>query len=267
MTLIDARHLDGVSETALITLYQRTTEARRADGIIDDPMAIALQDSLDYDYHHFGRTHQGIALRALTFDKVTREYLSAHPRATVVALAEGLQTSFWRVDNGTLSWLTVDLDPVVRLRRQLLPASDRLRYRAQSAFDYSWMDEVDSTQGVLITAEGLFMYMQRAPVFDLIAECARRFAGGWMMFDTIPRIMSTFTRRGVRLSKHYRVPPMAFSLTANQYDELYRIDGVRSVREVSPPAGRGIPMKWTPNFYGPSFLARFRAPNTVIEFG
>lgn len=90
MAAIDARHLDGVSETALITLRQRAVEAARPDGVIDDPMAVVVYESLDYDYHHFGRTHQGIALRALTFDNVSNEYLADHPRATVVALAEGL---------------------------------------------------------------------------------------------------------------------------------------------------------------------------------
>lgn len=76
------------------SLHQRATEAARPDGIIDDPMAIALQDRLDYDYQDFGRTHRTTALRALVFDAVTRDYLAGHPRATVVALAEGLQTSF-----------------------------------------------------------------------------------------------------------------------------------------------------------------------------
>lgn len=75
-------------ETALLTLHQRATEAARTDGILDDPMAISLHASVDYDFAHFGRTHQATALRALIFDKATREYLDYHPCATVVALAE-----------------------------------------------------------------------------------------------------------------------------------------------------------------------------------
>ncbi|MBY0443230.1 MAG: class I SAM-dependent methyltransferase, partial [Mycobacteriaceae bacterium] len=169
MPVVDARHLDGISETALLTLYQRAAEAARPDGIIDDPMAIVLRDSLDYDYPHFGRTHQGIALRALAFDNASREYLAKYPRATVVALADGLQTSFWRLDNGELTWLSVDLAPIVRLRQQLLPVSERLHSCAQSALVHSWMDQVDATHGVLITAEGLFQYLERDVVFDLIA--------------------------------------------------------------------------------------------------
>src|SRR6185437_3755357 len=233
MAVVDGRHLDGISETALLTLHQRATEAARPDGLIVDPMAIALRDSIDYDYHHFGRMHQATALRALAFDNGSREYLAAHPRATVIALAEGLQTSFWRLDNGELTWLSVDLEPIVRLRRQLLPASNRLRYCAQSALDYSWMDQVDDTNGVLITAEGLLQYLQRDAVFGLIAACAKRFPGGRLVFDSIPWLLSEYSRRrGFRLSEHYTAPPMPFWFTANQYDELLAIAGVRAVREL-----------------------------------
>lgn len=47
----------------------------------------------------------------------------------------------------------------MRLRQRLLPRSERLSHCAQSALDYSWMDRVDDSAGVLITAEGLFQYL------------------------------------------------------------------------------------------------------------
>ena len=62
----DATSLTGVSETALLTLRSRANEARRPDGIIDDPMAIRLMDSIDYDFAKFGsHARQDIALRLL----------------------------------------------------------------------------------------------------------------------------------------------------------------------------------------------------------
>lgn len=267
--VVDARHLGGISETALLTLHQRATEAARPDGIIDDPMAIALHGSLDYDYQHFGRTHQATAWRALAFDNATREYLDTHPRATVVALAEGLQTSFWRLDNGELTWLSVDLTPIVRLRRQLLPGSNRLRHCAQSAFDISWMDQVDGANGVLITAEGLFQYLERGVVFELIAACAKRFPGGQLVFDSVPWFLSAYSRRcGIKLSKHYTAPPMPFWFTARQYDELRAVPGIRAVRELPAPTGRGRFLQWSTRLlYGTPRLDRLRAPTTLVEFG
>ena len=127
----DGSSLTGVSETALLTLLVRATEARRPDSVIDDPMAIKLVDSIDFDFGKFGFTRrQDMALRALTFDRYTRRYLVDHPSATVVALAEGLQTSFYRLDASDLGdqfrWLTVDLPPIIELRERLLPPSDRM---------------------------------------------------------------------------------------------------------------------------------------------
>lgn len=60
--------LTGVSETALLTLNARAAEARRRDAIIDDPMAVALVESIDFDFAKFGPTGQGFALRARAFD-------------------------------------------------------------------------------------------------------------------------------------------------------------------------------------------------------
>ena len=54
--------LSGVSETALLTLNARAREARRQDSLIDDPMAVALVDSIDFDFAKFGPSRQGIAL-------------------------------------------------------------------------------------------------------------------------------------------------------------------------------------------------------------
>jgi O-methyltransferase involved in polyketide biosynthesis len=112
--------LSGVSETALLTLNARAREARRQDPIIADPMAVALVDAIEFDFAKFGPTRQDIALRARAIDIAAQSYLSQHPSATVVALAEGLQTSFWRLDaalpDGQFRWLTVDLPPIVDVR-------------------------------------------------------------------------------------------------------------------------------------------------------
>jgi O-methyltransferase involved in polyketide biosynthesis len=238
--------LTGVSETALLTLQVRAQEARRPDAIIDDPMAIQLVDAIEFDFAKFGHTRrQDMAVRALAFDRATRRYLIDHPAATVVALAEGLQTSFHRVgatDVGDqFRWLTVDLPPVTKLREQLLPASDRVTVCSQSALDYGWMDLVDTDEGVFITAEGLLMYLQPTEAMGLITECARRFPGGQMMFDLPPSWFAKLARLGgLRTSLRYRIPPMPFGLSASKAAELVDVvPGIRAVHDVPYPAGRG----------------------------
>jgi O-methyltransferase involved in polyketide biosynthesis len=140
MAVISGDALDGVSATTLWTLHNRGTEAKRSDGVIRDPWAVTLFDSISYDYLKFGKPNQSHGLRAAAFDGAIREYLTSHPKASVVALAEGLQTSFWRLDAvgcaDELTWYSVDLPPVMALRKQLLPRDDRIVELAQSALDH-----------------------------------------------------------------------------------------------------------------------------------
>ena len=241
----DGTVLTGVSETALMTLQVRASEARRPDSIIDDPMAILLADSIDYDFTKFGfARRQDMAVRALGYDRQTRRYLLDHPKATVVALAEGLQTSFYRLDVSDVGhefrWLTVDLPPMVDLRRKLLPPSGRVELCAQSALDFSWMDRVDTDHGVFVTAEGLLMYLQPAEALALITECARRVPGGQMMFDLPPSGFAALSRRGMRTSLRYRVPPMPFSLSVSEAADLVNtVPGIRAVHDLPHAEGRG----------------------------
>ena len=178
---VDTGMLTGVSETALLTLNGRAYQANHPDAIIEDPMAIKLVDSIDFDFDKFGRKGQEMALRSLAVDRCAIAYLGIHPKATVVALAEGFQTSFWRLDSALpdadFHWVSVDLPPVIALRERLLPPSPRITNLAQSALDYTWMDSVDDTHGVFITAEGLLMYLQPDEAMGLITQCAKRFPG------------------------------------------------------------------------------------------
>ncbi len=203
-------------------------------------MAVKLFQSIEYDYLKFGPPTMYHPLRAVAFDNQVRSYLSEHPRAAVVAIAEGLQTSFWRVDNGELTWYSIDLPPVIDLRDNLLPRNERIVPIAMSGFDPGWMDMVDATDGIFITVEGLFMYLEPEEVLGLIAACAKRFPGGRMMFDNHPPWVSRRTMHGLRLSNRYITPPMPFALSAEECAALTSIDGVAVSRDVDIPPGRGI---------------------------
>jgi O-methyltransferase involved in polyketide biosynthesis len=270
---IDAGQLGGVSETALMTLNGRAHQAGLPGAILHDPMAIKLVDSIDFDFDKFGRKGQEMALRSLAVDSCAVDYLRAHPKATVVALAEGFQTSFWRVSDAIgdpqFHWVSVDLPPVIELRERLLPPSPRITALAQSALDYRWMDRVDAGDGVFITAEGLLMYLQPHEAMDLIVQCAKRFPGGQMFFDLPPTMVKKLAPKGMRSSKHYRVPPMPFSLSTVQLADLVNtVPGIKAVHDIPMPKGRGFffnvvwPAIW---HFGPT--KRFRGAYTLLEFG
>lgn len=251
--------LDGVPETALLTLYCRAAEARRPDALLADPMAVGLVDAIDYPFGerfahtwHGGVVRHGVVARALCFDAAVRRFLAEHPGGTVVALGEGFETEFWRVDNGSVRWLTVDLPRTVELRRGLLPEDPRVRLVGASALDASWLDEVDPADGVLVTAQGLLMYLQPAQVYHLIASCAGRLPGGAMLFDTLPHWWGPLA--APRAYRGFRLPPMPWALDVDEQPRLRALHpNVASVEDLELPAGRGP-------VYGPLRRVMLRGP-------
>ncbi|MDZ4269737.1 MAG: class I SAM-dependent methyltransferase, partial [Mycobacterium sp.] len=187
--------------------------------------------------------------------------------------AEGLQTSFWRLSsalpNPEFRWVTVDFPQIINLRERLLPPSPRIANLAQSALDYTWMDTVDTSNGVFITAEGLLMYLQPDEAMGLITECARRFPGGQMIFDLPPVLVKKFAPKGMRASRRYRVPPMPFSLSASQLADLAgTVPGIRAVHDLPMPKGRGLVFeKVFPAFWQLKLTKQFRGAYTLLEFG
>ena len=158
--------------------------------------------------------------------------------------------------------------PVIALRERLLPPSPRITNIAQSALDFSWMDRIDTGDGVFITAEGLLMYLQPEEAMALIGECAARFPGGQMFFDLPPTIVKKVAPNGLRASKHYRVPPMPFSLSINQLRDLIgKVPGLKTVRDVPMPAGRGFMFKTAfPAFWDFGPMKPFRGVYALLEF-
>ena len=227
--------LAGVPETLLWTLWHRAIESRRDDAVLDDPKALELVDEIDYPFAErfgeIGLIAQWQALRAKRFDIEIRRFLAAHPDGTVVALGEGLETQFWRVDNGRVRWLTVDVPETIEVRERLLSHGERQTVLAQSAFDETWMDAVDAANGVLITAQGLLMYFEYADVERLVAAMRRRFPGGTLIFDAVRGALAKRSRepRG----DGYQPPPW-----------LWAIDGAKrralGAERLRLPRGRGV---------------------------
>lgn len=240
--------LQGVPETLLWTLYHRATEARRPDAVIEDPRAVELLTAIEYPFQaRFGPAGgpqaQWQALRARTFDEAVRRFLADRPGGTVVALGEGLETGFWRVDDGRVRWLTVDLPQTLAVRRELLGDDPpRRRSVACSATDERWMDEVDPSRGVLVTAQGLLMYLERAEVDALVDALARRFPGAAFVFDTAPRWFALLAQRGLlRTPTGYVAPRMPWGWDALERRRFLRAHpGIAELRELPLPGGRGL---------------------------
>lgn len=235
--------LGGVPETALWTLRNRAEEALRADAVLVDDEAVRLYRSLGTsagDLSRFGALSQTHPLRALAFDTAVRDFLTRHPGRPVVALGEGLQTSYWRLGRPEVAWFSIDVADMVAVQERVLPPEPAITRLGMSALAREWQEMVPPGPA-MITAEGLFMYLPREQVHALIADLAQRFPGGRLIYDSIPRWFSRKTMSGsVQLTDGYTAPPMPHSQTVSQAARLPRqIAGVATATDVLVPPGRG----------------------------
>ena len=72
-------------------------------------------------------------------DRFIRAFLERRPDGVIVQLGCGLETAYYRCDNGRTRWYAVDLSHVVEYRRALLPEPERETYLAGDAFAEDWI--------------------------------------------------------------------------------------------------------------------------------
>lgn len=238
--------LGGVPETLLWNLYHRALAAREPGRVLDDPKAIELVESIDYPFDKLAdRTGYAAgwhAWRVRRFDDEVRRFVGQHPEGTVVALGEGLETQFWRVDNGAIQWLTVDLPEAVAAREQLLADGPRQHTLACSALDdRCWTRDVDPSRGLLITAQGLLMYFDRPEVDRLVRLCGRRFPGSELIFDAVPEwMLRASERRRARRQDEYEPPAWEWGLSAAERRRLAALPEVADLHEPPLPRRGGL---------------------------
>lgn len=181
--------LVGVSETLLIPLHYRVEHSRSGNSAFKDEMAEGFHDAIDYDWDKFqGQLlARAIAVRTEILDTHVTAFIGEHSDALILNLGCGLDTRFYRLDNGTIVWIEIDLPLVIAFRKKLgEPSSPRHRLQAGSVLDEGWVDEVCQygSRPVMLVAEGLLPYFTEEQHKLIFGYLARRFPGQQMLFQT-----------------------------------------------------------------------------------
>lgn len=176
-------------ETLLIPLY---TKAQPGNPIFFDPKAQDILNQVDYDFTRLRVPYKTVILicqRAKKMDAVSRDFLAQQPSGVVLHLGCGLDNRFWRVDNGKVDWYDLDMPPVIELRKQFFPVSDRYHLIASSVTDLGWMALVKAAnRPVLVVVEGLLMYLSEVEVKHLLLQLHDTFPGCRLIADVFSRM-------------------------------------------------------------------------------
>jgi O-methyltransferase involved in polyketide biosynthesis len=191
--------LSGISASMLGCLWGRAQLSKEYSSLFYDEKAIELVEKIDYDFSTSDVPFEDMwfnisrkvnlpefglfTLRAKQFDEKAKTYVAEHPNASVVNIGAGLDTTFYRIDNGTIHWYDLDLPAVIDVRRQLLPETNRVTYIAKSLFDPSWCKDINTDNGVFMIAGGIFMWFEKSQVQQFFSMLADNFPDGEIVFN------------------------------------------------------------------------------------
>lgn len=181
---------NSVQETLIIPLYGRRLAMELYPENFRDHECMKLFERIDYDFPKQGKimAKAGAIMsttRQYDLVSVCREYLAKHPRACVVNLGCGLDTTFRQVDNGTAKGYNIDFPDAIAVRNELLPETEREKNVAGDLNDISWFDRIDydPQEGAVFFASGVFYYFKTDEVRRLFCKMSEHFAGGKLAFD------------------------------------------------------------------------------------
>mgnify|MGYP005846454589 CR=1 FL=1 len=202
-------NLKNVQRTLLLPLWGRAKLTKTGNPILSDPKAVEIVDQIiEYDFESVEKIfteffNVGWITRAKMFDETIKTFLSKHPRATIINLGAGLDTTFFRVDNGLLHWYDLDLPEVIEIRTKIIPERDRSKCIAKSLFDPGWIEEISTNRhDVLFLAGGVLFYFNETEVKELFRLLADSFPGGEIVFDTVSEFSIPIVNKGLKEAGH-----------------------------------------------------------------
>lgn len=184
----DVSKLTEAQSTLLMPLWARAMESRHESPLISDSKAVEMVASLDFDFDLFRQKavpQADYCVRAVVLDQLVQEFLVENPRGTVVEFGVGLDTRFDRLDNGTVTWIELDLPHVIDLREQFFEATERRKILRGSLTETDWIPQVASlTNGpILFIAEGVLYFLTHAQVHSLLDHLVENFPKSSFLFD------------------------------------------------------------------------------------
>ena len=185
-----------VQETLILPLYSRKLCTELSPNLYRDETAVSLINEIDYDFSEAEKNSRGlmqrfgsleVAMRQNDLAFEVKDYLKIHPNAAVVNLGCGLDNTGRACDNGSCKIYNLDFPDVIAVRNELLPAGDREENIPCDLNNTEWFRKIDSSNGAVFFASGVFYYFLTEQVKALVQGMADAFSGGKLVFDAANR--------------------------------------------------------------------------------
>ena len=180
-----------VEDTLFVPMLGRIYASEKFPHVLTDKKALELKPRLPKNLKgqdtQTQYTLMASAVRSTNMDRYIQDFMRRNPDGVIVQLGCGLETTFYRNDNGKTVWFEVDLPAVIDYRRELLGETDRDRCIAADAFGEEWMQQVRAAYPeapLLVTASGLFYYFEEKTVVGMFQKL-KNYGKVEILFDTV----------------------------------------------------------------------------------
>jgi len=178
-----------VEETLLLPLWGRSYETKKDKPRLIDKKATEIIENIDYDFSTIEKTQSmsqhGWVARSLHTDRIALDFIKKYPKATIVNIGCGLDTTFSRIDNGKIMFYELDLPDVIALRKKFYKDSERHKSIASSFLDTEWFEKIKVRDGLSFLAGGVFMYFDEEQIKQFFIHVADSFKKCDLFFDSL----------------------------------------------------------------------------------
>jgi O-methyltransferase involved in polyketide biosynthesis len=105
----------------------------------------------------------------------------------VVNIACGLDTRFYRVDNGRITWYNLDLPETIEVRNQIFEPTERVSNIGVSVLDPSWADRIQVRGKMLFIIEGLSMYLTAEENAKMLGIIRSHFDNAYVLMECLAK--------------------------------------------------------------------------------
>ncbi|MFZ1082940.1 MAG: class I SAM-dependent methyltransferase [Candidatus Kryptoniota bacterium] len=181
--------LGKIQETLLLPLWGRAVESQKKKPRLIDKVAIEIISTVDYDFSTITQNISWVSqfawvARSLHVDNAILGFIKDYPKATIVNIGCGLDTTFDRIDNGQINFYDLDLPDVIDLRKKFFEENERRKTIACSFLDNRWFTQIQPDNGVFFIAAGVFYYFDENQIRDFFKSIAGGFRGCEIFFDS-----------------------------------------------------------------------------------
>lgn len=181
-------NLGPVRKTLFLPVIARALESRKTNPMLIDRAAIEIADRVNFDFKNLVSGTPELSriawiVRCTCFDRLIKDFLRRYPAGTVINIGCGLDTTYERVNNGSVKWFDMDLPDVMELRKEFMNETCNRKFISGSFLEKNWYRYLAGADHIMFIAGGVYYYYEENVIKTFFLKLSNMFPSSELLFD------------------------------------------------------------------------------------